>query len=413
MEDRKILVGEGISMFSAGQDFDGNLKRTAECEKKLERMNKTLRHEEADRIPVSDFFWGQFIERWKNDLNLPKDADIYKHYDLDWIATVPNMDPHIKNFEFIKNTPEEVIVRTGFEAEIVKNMSITMPAFIKFHTDTIEKMEAFEFDDPWDKRRYFSGGDNQIAGVGDGFALNSPPWIDTVKSLYNDFPVYGSICEAQEEGWRIIGSENMMLWMGLYPEKLGKFLKRVGEFCIEMTKAQIAAADGLLSGMVIWGDVAYVNGMFFSPDYWREHFKPVVAEIINVCHKNDLPVIYHGCGDARAIYKDFIEIGLDSYNPLEAKAGLDVIDIRRDYGHDMGFCGNMDVMKWADMPLDDLKTYVLRKLNAAKGGGFIFQSDHSVPHSISGDRYDYVVNLVRQYGKYPLDLGEYDIPDLH
>ena len=411
-DDREILVGEGVSMFAVGKDFDGTLKRTANCEKKLDRVNKTLRHEEADRIPVSDFFWGQFIERWKKDLNLPDDTNIYEYYDLDWIATVPNMDPHIKNFEFIKNTPEEVIVKTGFEAEIIKNMSITMPAFTKFHTDTIEKMEAFEFDDPWDKRRYFSSGDNQLAGVGDGFSLNSPAWLDTVKSLYNDYPVYGSICEAHEEGWRIIGSENMMLWMGLYPDELAKFIKRVGEFVIEMTKAQIAAADGLLAGMVIWGDVAYVNGMMFSPEYWRKHFKPIVAEIINVCHKNDIPVIYHGCGDARVLYKDFIDIGLDSYNPLEAKAGLDVVDIRRDYGHDMGFCGNMDVMKWADLPLDELKAYVLRKLNAAKGGGFIFQSDHSVPHSVSGERYEFVVNLVREYGKYPLDLGEYDIPDI-
>ncbi|MGL1892433.1 MAG: uroporphyrinogen decarboxylase family protein [Spirochaetaceae bacterium] len=412
MKDREILVGEGISMFAAGNSAGGELKRTPNCEKKLDRMNKTLRHEEADQIPVSDFFWGQFIERWKKDLNLTQDADIYKYYDLDWITTVPNMDPHIKNFEFIKNTPEEVIVRTGYEAEITKNMSITMPAFTKFHTDTIEKMEAFEFDDPWDKRRYFSAGDNQIAGVGDGFALNSPAWVDTVKSLYNDYPVYGSICEAHEQGWRIIGSENMMLWMGLYPEKLGKFIKRVGEYLIEMAKAQIAAADGLLSGMVIWGDVAYVNGMLFSPDYWREHFKPIVAEIINVCHKSNIPVIYHGCGDARAIYQDYIDIGLDSYNPLEAKAGLDVVDIRRDYGHKMGFCGNMDVMEWADLPMDELKAYVLRKLNVGKGGGFIFQSDHSVPHSVSGERYDYVVKLVREYGKYPLKLGEFDIPDL-
>ncbi len=412
-EDRKILSGEGTSMFEVkSREAGSELKRTPECLKKLDRMNKTLRHEEADRVPVGDFFWGQFLERWKKDLHLADDTDIYSYYDLDWITTVPNMDPHIKNFEFIKNTNEEVIVRTGFEAEILKNMSITMPAFRKFHTDTIEKMEAFEFDDPWDNRRYFGGGDNQLAGVGDGFALNSPPWIDTVKSLYNDFPVYGSVCEAHEEGWRIIGSENMMLWMGLYPEKLGKFLKRIGEFVIELTKAQIKAADGLLSGMVIWGDVAYVNGMLFSPDYWRKHFKPVVAEIINVCHKNDLPAIYHGCGDARAIYGDFIEMGLDSYNPLEAKADLDVIDIRKEYGHKMGFCGNMDVMKWAELPMDELKAYVLRKLNAAKGGGFIFQSDHSVPHSVSGDRYDYVVKLIREYGTYPLDLGEFDDPSI-
>ena len=51
-------------------------------------------------------------------------------------------------------------------------------------------------------------------------------------------------------------------------------------------------------------------------------------------------------------------------------------------------------------------------LNAAKGGGLIFQSDHSVPSNISAENYEYVVNLVREYGQYPLELGEYDIPEL-
>ena len=73
----------------------------------------------------------------------------------------------------------------------------------------------------------------------------------------------------------------------------------------------------------------------------------------------------------------------------------------------------MNVMEWADTPEDELKSIVLRKLNAAKGGGMIFQSDHSVPSNVSGQRYEYVVNLVRQYGNYPLKLGEYDIPDLN
>jgi len=32
---------------------------------------------------------------------------------------------------------------------------------------------------------------------------------------------------------------------------------------------------------------------------------------------------------------------------------------------------------------------------------------------VSGQAYDYVVNLVREYGRYPLQLGEYDLPDLN
>ena len=46
---------------------------------------------------------------------------------------------------------------------------------------------------------------------------------------------------------------------------------------------------------------------------------------------------------------------------------------------------------------------------AGKNGKYIFQSDHSVASNISGQTYDYIVSLVRQYGNYPLNLGEYDI----
>jgi hypothetical protein len=38
--------------------------------------------------------------------------------------------------------------------------------------------------------------------------------------------------------------------------------------------------------------------------------------------------------------------------------------LRRQYSHQIGFCGNMDVMVWADCTPEELKPYVLRKLNA-------------------------------------------------
>ncbi len=388
------------------------MPRTTNCLAKLERMKRALRHEEADRVPISDFFWGSFLSRWRKELGLAPDTDIYRYYDLDWMQFNPNLDPHIKPFEITKEDDEEVIVRTGFEALIRKRLAYPMPQFLRFETDTVEKMEEFQFDDPWDDRRYFAAGDDQINGVGDGFARNIAPFVDRVKAAWTDFPVFGGVCEAQEMLWRIIGSENVMLWIGLYPQEVARFVERIGAFSHEIAKAQIKAAGGLLDGMVIWGDVAYSQGMFFSPAYWRKVFKPCVKALAEECHAHELPVIYHGCGNASRIFEDFIELGIDAYNPLEAKAGLDVIDLRRRFGHRLGFCGNMDVVVWAEGSREDLKRTVLTKLNAAKGGGYIFQSDHSVPSSVSGERYDYVVSLVREYGKYPLRLGEYDIATL-
>jgi hypothetical protein len=385
------------------------VERTAACLAKLDRMNKTLRHEEADRVPVSDFFWGSFIRRWREELGLSHDANIYRYYDLDWQVTLPNMDPRIRAFEVVKQNDEEVVVRTGFGAVIRKRFDQAMPAFVSFDTGTLDALEALEFDDPWDERRYFAAGDNQIAGVGDGFERNSQPWIDSVRQVHSDFPVYGSVCEGHEMLWRIVGSENTMLWIAEEPERLGRQIERICAFALELAKAQIKAADGRLDGMVVWGDVAYRKGMLFSPAFWRRWFKPGVKAIVDVCHENGLPVIYHGCGNSARIFEDFIETGIDAYNPLEAKAGMDVIELRRQFGHRIGFCGNMDVLLWANGSEGEVRASVLRKLNAAKGGGYIFQSDHSVPDNIAPERYESVLRLVREKGVYPLSLGEFDL----
>jgi hypothetical protein len=375
---------------------------------KLERMTKALRHEEPDRVPVSDFFWGGFIERWKRELQLPDDANPYYYYDLDWIVTVPNMDPRIRSFETIREDEHEVVVKTGFGAVMRKKFDLPMPESVAWETDSIEKLGRFEFDDPDDRRRYFEAGDNHIAGVGDGFERNSPPWIETVRRLRPDFPVFGSMVECSEFLTRSIGQENTMLWIGLYPEEMGKAIARIGQFYFDCLKAEIRAAGGLLDGMVIWGDVAYKRSLFFSPDYWRRHFRPWVEAMVGECHAHGLPVIYHGCGNVSLILDDFIEMGVDAYNPLEAKAGMDCVELRQQYGHRLGFCGNSDIQVWESGDRELIRREVLRKLNAARGGGMIFQSDHSVSSNVAGATYDYIVQLVRQYGTYPLQLEEFD-----
>ena len=400
-----------MGMFSTTGNASTKQSRSKKTLEKLERMNKTLRHEEPDRVPISDFFWGSFIERWQKELGLSQDANPYYYYDLDWISTVPNMDPHIRSFEILRQDEREVLVKTGFGAVLRKRFDAPMPEFVSWDIDSLDKLEQIEFDDPADDRRFFSGGDNQIAGVGDGFERNSPPWIETVKKLRTDFPVYGSMIEVSECLTRLVGPENSLLWMGMDPERMGAAINKIGEFYLNCMRAEIKAADGLIDGMVIWGDVAFKQTMLFSPDYWRAYFKPWVQQMIRECHAHNLPVIYHGCGNVELILQDFIDMGLDGYNPLEAKAGLDCVELRKQFGHQLAFCGNCDIQNWESGNKDTIRAEILRKLNAAKGGGMIVQSDHSVSSSVSGKTYDYIINLVRKHATYPLNLKEFDIPE--
>jgi len=88
---------------------------------KLNRMNKNLRHEEADRVPISDFFWGSFLERWRRTWGC---RPIWTLTD-----TTTGLDchhsqhgPHIKQFEILKETDEDVVVRTGSRQPSAKSL---------------------------------------------------------------------------------------------------------------------------------------------------------------------------------------------------------------------------------------------------------------------------------------------------
>jgi uroporphyrinogen-III decarboxylase len=149
--------------------------------------------------------------------------------------------------------------------------------------------------------------------------------------------------------------------------------------------------------------------MFFSPAYWRRVYKPQLKRLCDAAHAAGLKTIYHGCGNASPVFEDMIEAGVDAYNPLEAKAGLDVVELKRRFGKRWAFNGNIDVRVLATNDREQIRREVLRKLNAAKGGGYILQSDHSVPDNVAPASYDYMIQLAREHGRYPLRLGQFGV----
>jgi len=375
---------------------------------KTDRVLAALAHREADRVPVGEFFWTNFLRRCKAEMDVGDDFDPYRHWDLDMIVINPNMDPHVTGIEVLENTPERRLVRTGFGATIEQRADYPMPRYLDFETTAYADMDALEFDDPLDPRRYHEAIDDQINAVGDTLNLGYPSFVDRVGVCAEHCCVFGSVCEIQEQLWRIIGPENVYYKMVEDPDRLVAFIERLGDFLVGIVEGQVAAAGGRLAGLYVWGDVAYDQGMLFSPDFWRRAHKVQLARLCDAIHAHGLQVIYHGCGDASAVFDDLIEAGVDAYNPLEAKAGLDVVDLKRRYGDRWAFNGNIDVRVLATNDRDAVRREVLTKLNAAKGGGFILQSDHSVPDNVAPATYDYLMRLVREHGTYPLDLGEFD-----
>lgn len=386
-------------------------------EEKTNRVLTALNHEEPDKIPRGEWFWGGFIDNFKKYKGFESKkvedywADLYivKYFDLDIINIIPNIDPHIKNFEIIENTEEFITVKTGFEATIKKYYDKPMPMFIDFDTNSIDKIKKFEFDDPKDKRRFYDVVDDQINGVGDSFLIATKSFIEKINFYKDDFCIFGGASDVFEYLWRIIGTERALMLLATDLNIIQDFAERITDFQIEYIQEQIRVANGNIKGMYLFGDVAYKKTLMFSPKTWVDVFKPCLKRICNCIHDLGLKVIWHGCGNNEVILDDLIDAGIDCYNAIEAKAGLDIVKLKKKYGNRLAYNGNINTQILETGTFEDIKNEILYKLNAAKGGGFIFQTDHSVTSAVPPENYEYAISLVEKFGQYPLNLGKYDV----
>ena len=128
---------------------------------------------------------------------------------------------------------------------------------------------------------------------------------------------------------------------------------------------------------------------------------PAHKKICDYFGKRNIPIILHSCGCVKSFIPFFIELGVNCLEPLEVKAGMDIIELKKEYGKEIAFMGGIDVRK---MSIDDpgiIENEIKTKIETAKtGGGYIYHSDHSVPDNVSFEQYKRVIDLVKKYGKY-------------
>ncbi len=89
-----------------------------------------------------------------------------------------------------------------------------------------------------------------------------------------------------------------------------------------------------------------------------------------------------------------IESGVEACHPLEPKAGMDLVRLRRKYGRTLAFLGGLDNAHiMVSAPLDELEAHVRRILAIGRDGGLVI-GGHSIGPDIAVERYDRVNRLI-------------------
>ncbi len=135
--------------------------------------------------------------------------------------------------------------------------------------------------------------------------------------------------------------------------------------------------------------------------HYREFVQPCHKRLFDEFHKRGMPVLFHTDGDVRVVLDDLIDSGVDSLNPLEAKANMDVRELAPLYGPRLGFCGNMDVTVMMTNDRERIREEIRSKLEATMPyNGYIYHSDHSIPPGVTLQTYQFVLDEVRRLGRY-------------
>jgi len=350
-----------------------------------ERVLAALHHKEPDRVPYTDGPWTTTVMRWRKE-GLPEGGEPAEYFDYEFVGFGAETSLGFPRV-VIEETDDHIIERNANGAT-TKNWKrrTSTPMLMDF---TIRSREAWEEH----KHRMVWRPDRLL------WATDKPIYE---KARRQGKFVHISFAIGYDELSSIVGPHNLLPAMIEDPDWVEDMFRTFMDVKIAATEEMLAAGYEF-DGAFVYDDLGYRNGPFFSTDIYRALLFPQHKRLCDLFHSKGWKVILHSCGNVNMHIPALIEAGFDCLQPLEVKAGMDLIQLKKDYGERLAFMGGLDVRAFADPDPAVAEREIRSKIEfAMRGGGYIAHSDHSLPDNISFDRYKRVVEWIRRYGTYPV-----------
>jgi hypothetical protein len=135
----------------------------------------------------------------------------------------------------------------------------------------------------------------------------------------------------------IRGPENLYVDLAERPDELFLLIERIHAFFKEELELWASTEVDALFFADDWGSQ---KSLLISPALWREVFKPLYREYVEIAHRNGKYAFMHSDGHITAIFPDLIEIGVDAVNAQIFC--MDVRELGRRFAGRITFWGEVD-----------------------------------------------------------------------
>jgi uroporphyrinogen decarboxylase len=362
-----------------------------------ERVFKAFRKMEGnpDRVPVQFDLCRQLTESFGKKLGIEPDYALSYYEDLTYRISANEIRTAMGSDVIVVGGT----VPSGYRPEVVRH-DITRNEFGMLmkptslyvevvgcpleNTTTVSEIENYAFPDAYAVGR-FEKARRDIDRFGKNYFIIG----DVEISLL-------------ELAWHLTGLEKYLMAMLCDEPWINLLNDRVEEWstglALQLVKAGVDA---------IWfgEDLGSQTSTLISPEDWRTRFKPRHKRMIEKLKKEnpDIIVIMHSDGAVAPLIDDFIEIGVDVYNPVQPNvSGSDPQELKDKYGQRICFFGGIDQQSLLPSgDIDKIRAEIKERISIlGKNRGYLLAPAHILQADVSAGTIEAMIEAAIEFGNY-------------
>jgi uroporphyrinogen decarboxylase len=365
-----------------------------------ERFTRILKRQPVDRVGLFEVFWKETARAWAAQGRFEKPEMVSDHFGLDVRRTGGEITPG--NYRTVNLLADldagDTVVEETDDAKLVRDGNGALLRWSKKGSGAPEHV-GFSVKDRqgWEERIRPSLLDDRA----DERRIDSRLYRDLRAKCARDqrFLTCG-VVGPFDLMTPLCGHEHLLMGMALDADWVRGMADTYATVTIRLLEL-LFQREGPPDGLWVWDDLGFKIKPFMSPAMYREILFPAHKKLFDFAHGRRLPVVLHCDGFVEALVPHLIEAGIDCLQPIEVKAGMDLLKLKKEFGDRIALIGGMDVRVLETNDRRAVEAELRKKLPAAMAGsGYVLQVDHSVTSQVHYETYRYFVDRGLEIGRY-------------
>jgi uroporphyrinogen decarboxylase len=352
----------------------------------LERFHAVMGYGKPDRCVYGCMTggWPETYERWRTEGWDPQKEPRFKTDSWDWCGSWFHPNPPFERS--VVEEDERTVLFINHEGILMRERKdqpySSMPQFVRFPVQTREDYRQFA------KERMQP---DIAARIGADYAAK----LEARRDREHPFIVISDRWGGFFGGLRgMVGAENLCMLFHDDPAFVEEMMEGVADFIIAMMGKILDHTEVDVYGF--WEDMAYKTGPLVGPRLFRKYALPRYRRVVEYVRSRGVPYVsLDSDGDARLLLPIWVDAGINVVYPFEVQAGMDVLEVRREFGRDLRIWGGIDkrAVAWGPEHID---AELARVRPLIEDGGYVPAPDHSLPPDTPYANYVYFMEQLEK-----------------